>query len=410
MPCSGGRLRSPRVLSRGRIKVAAFRRLFARPRDSEIAAALDIAATQSSLLRLARLIADEARPPTIFAAITREALQYCRGSSACMIRYEMDDTATILANAGIWAPHRFAGQPLHRYPPDGLTACVRRFDRAVRIDDFGTRVGGEPYQQQGFRSVVGMPIHVHGRLWGMIAIGSASHLRPDAEEWMANFTELVSIAVANAQSRAELMASRARIVPASDEARRRIERDLHDGVQQRLVEIVLRLRVAANDTADSAPARSELDALIGEVLGVIEDLREISRGTYPAVLTEAGLGAGIRMLARRSTVPVHTEIRVPDRLPKAVEICAFYCVAELLTNTAKHASASRAGVKAAVHGNNLQICVSDDGRGGADQDRGSGLTGISDRVEALGGAFSVSSYPGTGTRISIELPTEIGDL
>jgi signal transduction histidine kinase len=217
-------------------------------------------------------------------------------------------------------------------------------------------------------------------------------------------------AIANVKVRAELLASRARIVTAADETRRRIERDLHDGAQQRLVGLALRLRMTSSRVSIDDPVRSDIDALADEVLGIIAELREISSGIHPTVLSRSGLGAAMRMLARRSAVPVYTDIRLTGRLPDAVETCAYYSVSELLTNAAKHAHATLAKVVAAVDGHTLRIDVSDDGIGGVDPRRGSGLTGIKDRVEALGGIVRISSDPAAGTKICLELPTPTGRL
>jgi signal transduction histidine kinase len=250
-----------------------------------------------------------------------------------------------------------------------------------------------------------MPIHVNGRLWGMIAVGSGEGpLPPDTEQRMTEFTDLVATAVANAQSRAELQASRARIVAASDEGRRRIERDLHDGAQQRLVALALRLRSAAA-SSEHGEIRSQISDAATELVGVIEDLREVSRGIHPAILSEGGLRPALRALGRRSAVPV----RVDGRLPEPVEVGAYYVVSEMLTNAAKHARASVVEVHAEASGGMLRVCVQDDGIGGADPARGSGLIGLSDRVEALGGTLSLHSPAGGGTEVSCELPTTRSD-
>jgi GAF domain-containing protein len=180
----------------------------------------NLADTQESLRRLAILIAEGARPDTLFAAVTEESRRYFGGSTARMIRYETNGTATLLANEGTCGPHVMVGCTWDHYPPDGLTATIRRTGRSARVEDYAALAGGEPYRKEGLRSAVGLPIHVHGRLWGMIAVGSTSEILPvDAERRMADFTELIGIAVANEPSRAELIASRARIVAASDEAR-----------------------------------------------------------------------------------------------------------------------------------------------------------------------------------------------
>jgi len=268
--------------------------------------------------------------------------------------------------------------------------------------------GGEPYLRKGIRSAVAMPVHVNGRLWGLIAVGSGQGPPPpDAEQRMTEFTDLVATAVANAQSRAELMTSRARIVAASDEARRRIERDLHDGAQQRLVALALKLRSAAM-SAECGEVRTEVADVAAELMGVLDELREISRGIHPAILSDSGLRPALRALARRSAVPVELDVRVDGRLPEPVEVAAYYVVSEALTNAAKHARASVVQADAEITGGTLRVHVRDDGVGGAHTVRGSGLVGLRDRVEALGGAFSVHSPPGGGTTVSCALPVTEG--
>jgi len=210
--------------------------------------------------------------------------------------------------------------------------------------------------------------------------------------------------LANAQSRAELMASRARIVTACDEARRRIERDLHDGAQQRLVSLALRLRSAEQTSAGDADLRAGIDGAAAELMSVIEELREISRGIHPAILSEAGLRPALRALGRRSAVPVTVDVRVDLRLPQPVEVAAYYVVSEMLANAAKHARASVVQVVVETSGGALRVRVRDDGVGGATPARGSGLLGLKDRVEALGGTFSVYSPAGLGTTVTCQLP------
>ena len=206
-------------------------------------------------------------------------------------------------------------------------------------------------------------------------------------------------------TQAELAASRARIVAAADETRRRIERDLHDGTQQRLVSLGLELRLAQSNVP---PDLAELDAEIGRVAhgldGAVDDLREIARGIHPAILSEGGLVPALRTLARRSAIPVELEVEAESRLPEQVEVAAYYVVSETLTNTTKHARASRVRVAVEEADGTLQLSIGDDGIGGADPVRGSGLIGLRDRVEALGGSLDVTSVPGDGTQVVARLP------
>jgi signal transduction histidine kinase len=243
----------------------------------------------------------------------------------------------------------------------------------------------------------------------MIAVGSGQGpLPPDTEQRMTEFTELVATAVANAQSRAELMTSRARIVAASDETRRRIERDLHDGAQQRLVALALRLNMAAEPSTECGEPRAEMADAAAELMGVIDDLREISRGIHPAILSKAGLRPALRALGRRSVVPVELDVRVDDRLSEPVEVGVYYVVSEMIANAEKHARASVVQVGAEISDGRLRLRVHDDGIGGADPVRGSGLLGLKDRIEALGGTFSVHSPVGRGTTGITGLPQLLG--
>ncbi|HLX49425.1 MAG TPA: GAF domain-containing sensor histidine kinase [Streptosporangiaceae bacterium] len=548
----------------------------------------ELADTQAALRRLATLVARGEPPEAVFAAATREVLRYFGGGTARMIRYEPDGTATLLANEGTMGAHMRSGERWEGYPPAGVTATVRRTGQAARVDDYQDIPGGERYLREELRSAVGVPIHVNGQLWGMIAVGSGQepmppdterrmtqftdlvatavanaqnrdlleasreelahllaeqaalrrvatlvargidpaeifsavaeeirrqlgadsagigrfepdgtsvvvvsddagdvpvnlpigtrvelrdHLAPamvwrtgraaqvDEDAWssvsdpsadalrelgirsivaspvvvegrlwgvvtaltrrglfpsgtadrMADFTELVAMAVGNAESRAELAASRARIVAAADQTRRRIERDLHDGTQQRLVSLGLELRLAQSTVPAGLP---ELDTVIGrvaeELTGVVEDLREIARGIHPAILSEGGLGPALRTLARRAAIAVELDIAAIARLPEPIEVAAYYLVSEALTNATRHAHASVAEVAAQACGGTLRVCVHDDGAGGADPHRGSGLAGLKDRIEALGGTFTLHSPPGGGTTVSCELPVEAG--
>jgi signal transduction histidine kinase len=364
----------------------------------------ELADTQAALRRLAELVARGEAPEVVFAAATGEALRHFGCGTARMIRYELDGTATIVANEGTSGPHVQVGHRWEGYPETGLTETVRRTGRAARVDDYHDIPGGEIYLGEGLVSAVAVPIHVDGRLWGMIAAGSGEPtLPPDIEQRMTEFTDLVATAIANAQSRSELIASRARLLTAADEARRRIERDLHDGAQQGLLALALRLRTVAAGP-EGAAIRDETGDIVAGLLEVIDDLREISRGIHPAVLSSAGLPPALRALARRCPIPVETTVRIDGRLPEPVEVGAYYVVSEMLTNAAKHSRATVVEVDADASGPTLRVCVRDDGIGGADPRRGSGLVGLKDRIEALGGSFTLHSPPGSGTTVCCELP------
>jgi signal transduction histidine kinase len=295
---------------------------------------------------------------------------------------------------------------------DGLNVSteVRRTRGAVRVDDYVGTSGAiaERLRSSGVRSGVGAPIIVEGRLWGVtVCTWNDGPPPPDVEDRVEQFTDLVASAIANAESRAQLMASRARIVATADDTRRRIERDLHDGAQQRLVALALKLRALE---ASIPPGEEAIEHDLAEVAagvdGVLADLREASRGLHPVVLSRGGLKPALKTLARRSPVPVELDVHTEVRLPERVEVAAYYVVAETLTNTAKHAHASVVHVEAEALDGTLHVLVRDDGVGGADPARGSGLVGLTDRVEALGGTLCIDSPPGAGTVLRIDLPLD----
>jgi signal transduction histidine kinase len=367
----------------------------------------ELAETEASLRRIAMLVAKGAAPEAVFDIVTKEALRHFGSGTARMIRFEPDGTATMLANEGTTGPHVKVGQPWENYPPTGLTATIQRTEAPARVDDYGDITGGEPYLREGLRCSVGMPIHVNGRLWGMIAVGSGDcPLPPDTESRMAAFTDLLATAIATAHYREELIASRARLVTAADEAKRRITQDLHDGVQQRIVALAMRMRVAAEYCTDLQAACNSLRDAVADAKEINEELREIAHGIHPAVLGEAGLGPALRALGRRSAIPTETYVSITDRLPPPIEVCAYYVVSEMLTNAAKHSAATAIRIDADLYGDLLHISVRDDGIGGANP-AGSGITGLRDRVQALGGTFKIESEHGRGTVGSCLLPVVV---
>jgi len=283
----------------------------------------------------------------------------------------------------------------------------------VRIDDYHGvpgRIAAFVREELEIGSSVGSPIVVAGRLWGALFLHAKQSHQPfpgDTESRLTGFTELVATAIANAESRAELMASRARIVAAADETRRRIERDLHDGTQQRLVSLGLELRAAqATVPPQLGELQGGLSRVVEELASVFDELREISRGIHPAILSEGGLQPALRSLRRRAAVPVELHLHAERRLPEPVEVAMYYVVSEGLTNAAKHAHASVVNVELDIHDATLRLAIRDDGIGGADLGQGSGLLGLSDRIEALGGTFEVTSPAGKGTTLLIEVPLE----
>jgi signal transduction histidine kinase len=290
----------------------------------------------------------------------------------------------------------------------GVASLVFESGEPARIESYDAVTGpaGDNARRGNVRASVGVPVSVAGELWGVMLVASRSEpLPPDTQARLAGFTELAATAVANGEAQHELTASRARIVAAADEARRRIERDLHDGAQQRLVSLALRLRAAQAEAQPGAgQLAARLEGAVAEVNSALDELREIARGLHPAALSEGGLRQALRGLARRSTIPVSLVIRVQGRLPEPVEVSAYYVVAEALTNAARHGRASAATVEAEVAGGALRVAVRDDGSGGADFTGGTGLAGLRDRVVALGGRIFLDSPPGAGTSLRVQLP------
>jgi signal transduction histidine kinase len=247
-------------------------------------------------------------------------------------------------------------------------------------------------------------------VWGLMRVTASGPgtLAGDAEQRLAEFTELVATAVSNVQRRTDLVASRRRVVAAGDQMRRRIERNLHDGVQQQLVTLALKLRGARDGIPGELPqARAELARVEEGLANVLGELREISRGVHPAILSEGGIGPAVKSLARRAALPVNLDVQVAERLPQAVEVAAYYVVSESLANAAKHASASTAEVEVKIDNGALRVHVRDDGTGGADPAKGSGIVGLRDRVEAVGGNMVLASPPGEGTSMLAEFPLGI---
>src|SRR5690348_1740489 len=363
---------------------------------------------QAALRRVATLVARAALPQEVFAAVTAEVGRVLSADGTIMSRYEPEDAATVV---GVWSSTGAAAPaPVgSRFELGGRNVHTLVFQtaRPARTDlaeASGTATG--VFGELGIRSCAGVPISVAGRLWGVMVVVSTRDepLPANTEARLAGFTELAATAIANAEAQAALTASRARIVATADQTRRRIERDLHDGVQQRLVSLALRLREVQAAPPEADELAERLEGAVTEATGALEELREIARGLHPTVLAEGGLRPALRALARRSAVPVRLDIQVAGRLPEPVEIAAYYAVSEALTNAAKHARASAAEVEVTAGEGILHVRVRDDGRGGADFGHGSGLIGLRDRMEALGGRISLLSPPGKGTTLYAELP------
>jgi signal transduction histidine kinase len=370
-----------------------------------------LAEEQAALRRVATLVARGPVPEELFAAVTGEAGRLLGAHLAGMARYGSDDTVTVLAT---WAAegeqHPFVQGP---WPLEGgdLASTVFQTARPVRIDEYHGvpgRIAAFVREELGICSSVASPIVVEGRLWGVLFLHSKQARQPfprDTDSRLTGFTELMATAIANTESRAALAASRARIVAAADETRRRIERDLHDGTQQQLVSLMLELRaVQATVPAQLGELEGGLSRIAGRLAEVFDQVREISHGIHPAILSEHGLQPALKALARRSAVPVELDLRASRRLPGQIEVAAYYAVSEALANAAKHAQASVVHVELGTDDAIVQLAIRDDGIGGADPARGSGLVGLSDRIEALGGTLHVTSPAGGGTTLVIGIP------
>jgi signal transduction histidine kinase len=369
-----------------------------------------LAEEQAALRRVATLVARGTPPQEVFAAVIEEVAQLFPAEFSAMGRYESDGTLTIVATSSQAHDSIPVGG---RWTLEGnnVSTIVAKTGRPARVDGYADASGriGVTVREEGIGSGVGAPVIVEGHLWGVMATYSPLErpLPTDTEARLANFTELVATAIANAQSRAELTASRARIVAAADETRRRIERDLHDGIQQRLVSLGLVLRaVQAGVPPQFVELEGVLSRIADELASVFDELREISRGIHPAILSEGGLQPALSALCRRSALPVELDLHAEGRLPERVEVAAYYVVSEALTNAVKHAHASVVKVELDTPDAMMRLAIRDDGIGGADPGQGSGLVGLSDRIEALGGALEVTSPVGKGTTLLVEVPLE----
>jgi GAF domain-containing protein len=364
---------------------------------------------QAALRRVATLVARAAPPEEVFAAVTAEVGQVLSVAFTVLSRYETDGTATVLGTwtstggafpVSLGARVELGGRDVH--------TLVSRTHQPARVEYYDQDVGAATATllAAGVRASVGAPISVGGRLWGVIVASETNQLvAPDTETRLAGFTELIATALANAEAQAALSASRARLVAAADAARRRIERDLHDGADQQLRSLALELRaVRAAVPHEADELASHVDGVATEITGVLADLSEIARGLHPAALAKGGLGPALRALAGRSAVPVRLDLRAEGRYQEPIEIAVYYVVAEALTNVAKHAHASLVEVAVEAGEGSVLVRVRDDGRGSADITGGSGLLGLMDRVEALGGRLRVQIAPGAGTTVQAAIP------
>ena len=376
--------------------------------EAKLAEVGRLAQEQRALRRVATLVASEASPERVFAAVSEEAARVLEVNASAVFRYEGDDTATIVGRHSRAETADDVFQLGMRLPAGEDTGIgqVLMTGAPARVHDYTERPGeiADNMRRMRYRSSVSAPIVVAGILWGAVGIASAEPLPVDTEARLGAFCELVSLAVASAQARADLSASRARLVKAGDEQRRKLERNLHDGAQQRLVSLALTIRLARRQLEMKPEAvAASLEGAAKELDLALEELRELARGLHPAALTEQGLGPALANLAKR--LPIEVDLSAPDeRLPENIEATAYYIVSEALTNVVKHAQARKAKVDMTLAGEVLKFEITDDGRGGADPFAGSGILGLRDRAEAVGGTLFVISPPGKGTVVTAQLP------
>ncbi|MGV9798264.1 GAF domain-containing protein [Mycobacterium sp. NPDC003449] len=375
------------------------------------AAVSALAGQQAALRRVATLVAGGSSPEEVYPAAVEELAGGLGMDHVALLLYPGDGTAVVLASRDPSGATKLTiGE---RLPLEGssIPATVAQTGLPARVDDY-TDVGGATaarIRSIGVRSAVGAPVTVNGQVRGMLCVGSA---RPhafasDTEARVGDFADLVATAIGNAQTRAALTASRARIVTAADLARRRFERDLHDGAQQRVVALGLAMRaLEASLTGCHAELREQIDRIVGELSALSTELQEFSRGIHPAVLSKGGVGAAIRSLSRRSTVPVDLALDLAGPIPESVGVATYFVVAEALTNAAKHANATVVEIDIAVADGDVHLRIRDDGVGGAVTSGGSGLIGLTDRVEALSGRLTISSPIGAGTTITARIPLD----
>jgi signal transduction histidine kinase len=371
-------------------------------------------AEQAALRRVATMVAASTPAPALFDQVCQELGNLLAVKTTDMIRYEDEHFATVV---GSWTGNDAPSFPIgERIPVEGdsVTAKLHRSGRPERVDDYDDVQSelAERLREFGIHSVVGAPIYVAGRLWGAIMVSSdLPHAFPAGTETrLSNFAELITAALANVDAREQLAASRARIVETADAARRRIERDLHDGAQQRLVSLALTLGRLESSFGPNSPATRELAAARAELDAALEELRELARGIHPSILTDRGLEAALAAVAARSTVPVELDLDSCAELPLSVQTTAYFVVLEALTNASKHAGSDRIEVRVAVGEGDTTVEVRDNGRGGVDAVRGSGLSGLADRASALGGTLEIESPVGMGTTVRARIPTTATQL
>jgi signal transduction histidine kinase len=373
------------------------------------AAQRELADEQAALRRVATLVAADPSPSRVFEAVTEEVGRLLGLPGANVMQLDRPGRATVV---GAWSEDgtpRFPVGATLRFDGDTLVPKVASSGRPQRVERYEQASGtfAAVLRAVGYRAGVAAPVTVSGRLWGVLAAVATSEdpLPAQLEQRLCDFADLVAQALANADAYNKLAASRARVVEVGDAERRRLERNLHDGAQQRLVSVALGLSLVGSKLdSDPRAARAILSSAQEDLAAGLAELRELARGIHPAVLTERGLGPALHSLLARAAVPVEIVELPEQRLPPTVEAAAYYVVAEAITNVGKYAQALEATVEVQSSDSHATVTVCDDGIGGADPAKGSGLHGLAARVESLRGQLAVSSPPGRGTRITAEIP------
>lgn len=370
-----------------------------------------LAQQQAALRRVATVVARGIQPVELYPIAVAELARGLDVEHVTLIEFDADDRGLVLATRDVSERAKLGVGERLPLEGDAVAIRIRRTGAPARIDDYRNVDGvlAARLRDMGLHSGVGAPITVDEITRGALVVGSAktTPLPAGTEARVGDFADLIATAIANAETRAELRASRARLVAASDQARRGFERDLHDGAQQRIVSLGLGLRaLEATIPPDQQAMRKQVDNLVTGMADLYTELQELSRGIHPAILSKGGLGPALKTLARRSTVPVGLHVDVDGRLPESIEVAAYYVVAEALTNAAKHARAAEVGIRAVYADGELRLEVADDGVGGATPGGGSGLIGLKDRVEAVSGRLVVTSPARGGTTVSARIPVD----
>lgn len=361
-----------------------------------------LADEQSALRRVAELVARGTSLEEVFRAVTTEASALLDHLPAALLRYESEQLAVVVAAANSPVP---VGLELSLHAGTG-TGEVLRTGRPQRTRSFDRTGLADVARELAVAASVAVPVIVEGRVWGSLSTTTSGPEIPEGtESRLIQFAELAAAAIATAENRAKLTASRARVVATADETRRRLQRDVHDGAQQRLVHTIIALKLARDALAAEEPVAALVDEALRNAERANRELRDVVRGILPASLTRGGLRLGVEALA--ADLPVPVDVRVATRrLPARIETTAYFIVAEALTNVVKHAEAGAATVDVATDGDSLVIAVRDDGVGGADPALGTGLTGLSDRIEAARGTLTITSSAGLGTTLLVRLPVD----